>query len=470
MNENISTSSSEAKQETISNNGENKSTKDEITSDNCRFTEGDILKFIRVRFPGHAKSYPFLMGKRKLMYGQKVVAMSDRGMAVGYINSFPYELKFKKDMLPLRSINKIASQHDIEQEDDTYKRQKEIETTCQNLIEKHKLDMNLTHVEFTQFGKKVVFYFVAPARVDFRGLVKDLVSELKLRIELRQISVRDRAASMGALGPCGRELCCSSFLSRYGNVSIKMAKNQNLTLNYSMLNGVCGQLKCCLQYEDEVYDHKRKKLPSEGAIIKTLNGDIGKVRKLHILTEQFDLLTSTGHIKRYTVDQFDRYLKNYTMKDRFDHISDETATVIGLNDLEAKKGEEFKRQLSKITRRSVEYASEVYQELTGISHDEMQTSPKDRLDKLAKEDKELFNQATQAKEDLFDSQQSVRQITPEQSGKSTEDDSQKVESKATDVKKSEDQRANSQNRRPSRRRNNRKRGHSHNRGPRKPKS
>lgn len=370
-------------------NSKNKGSRDEITEENCRFTEGEPLRFVRVRFPGHARSYPFLMGKRKLMYGQKVMAMSDRGMAVGYINSFPYELTFKKDMLPLKTINKVATEQDIEREEETYKRQKEIETTCQNLIEKHKLDMNLTHVEFTQFGKKVVFYFVAPARVDFRGLVKDLVSELRLRIELRQISVRDRAASMGALGPCGRELCCSSFLSRYGNVGIKMAKNQNLTLNYSKLNGVCGQLKCCLQYEDEVYEQKRKKLPYEGSIIKTLTGEIGKIRKLHILTEQFDMLTTKGHIKRYTADQFDRPLKNYTFKESFDHISDETATVVGLTDLEAKKARDFERSLTKITKKSVEFAHEVYQELTGLDHDEMVSSAKDRLDQLGDQQKKV---------------------------------------------------------------------------------
>lgn len=332
--------------------------KEEITEENCKFEEGQILKFVRVRFPGHAKSYAFLVGKRVISYGQKVLAMSDRGMAVGYINSFPYDLEFKKDMLPLRSINKVATESDIEKELETYKRQKEIETTCQNLIDKHELKMNLTHVEFTQYGKKVVFYFVAPSRVDFRGLVKDLVSELKLRIELRQISVRDRAASQGAIGPCGRELCCSSFLSKYGNVSIKMAKNQNLTLNYSKLNGVCGQLKCCLSYEDDVYSGKRKKLPHEGSIIKTKNGDTGKVRKLNILAGQFDLLTDKGRIRRYTFDQFDHPIKDDKVKfpHRFDNISDETANIIGLADLESRYDKQLKRDMGKIQNRAKKFA------------------------------------------------------------------------------------------------------------------
>lgn len=339
--------------------------KEEITEENCRFTEGQSLKFVRVRFPGHAKSYAFLVGQRNLVYGKKVVAMSDRGMAVGYINSFPYELSFSKDMLPLRSINKAATDEDISKEIENYKKQKEIETLCQNLIEKHKLAMNLTHVEFTQFGKKVVFYFIAPSRVDFRGLVKDLVSDLRLRIELRQISVRDRAASQGAIGPCGRELCCSSFLSKYGNVSIKMAKNQNLTLNYSKLNGVCGQLKCCLQYEDEVYSQKRKKLPNEGDFVQTKTGESGRVRKLNILSQQFDILTDKGQIKRYTYEQLKKTYKDneYKFPHRFDNISDETATVIGLSDQDAKIARQFERDMEKIGKRSKKFANEAMDEI-----------------------------------------------------------------------------------------------------------
>lgn len=330
-----------------------------------KFQPGQILKFTRVRFPGHAKSYPFLVGKRKLVYGQKVMAMSDRGIALGYVNSFTYELPFNKSMLPIKTINKIATDEDIQLEKETYQKQKSTETLCQRLIDKHNLDMNLTHVEFTQFGKKVVFYFVAPARVDFRNLVRDLVAELKLRIELRQISVRDRAASMGALGPCGRELCCSSFLSRYGNVSIKMAKNQNLSLNYSKLNGVCGQLKCCLQYEDEVYTHKRKRLPPEGSLIETTTGEKGKVYRLHILGEQFDLLTSHGKIKRFTVECFKQKLKHeqFKMPDRFENISDETSVVIGLHERDQKRGQDIERQNEQLDKEAKGYAKKVFEDL-----------------------------------------------------------------------------------------------------------
>jgi cell fate regulator YaaT (PSP1 superfamily) len=341
----------------------NKKNNFEITEDNCTFTADEILRFVRIRFPGNAKSFPFLIGQRKLSYGQKIVAMSDRGMAVGYVNSFPFELNFKTSMLPIKTISKIANDYDLEKERETYIKQKEAETICQDFIEKHKLDMNMTHVEFTQFGKKVVFYFNSPARVDFRGLVRDLVTTLKLRIELRQISVRDRAAAIGGIGPCGRQLCCSSFLTKYGNVNIKMAKNQNLTLTYSMLNGVCGHLKCCLTYEDDVYTDKRKALPREDTIVKTKTGEVGKVQRLHLLNEQFDMLTNKGVVKRFTVDEFSETLADYKFPRKFDHISNETQTVVGLDNFLHKRSEEFKDELATLSEKQPEYAHAVFDKL-----------------------------------------------------------------------------------------------------------
>lgn len=320
---------------------ENKNGEEEKES---RFKEGELLSLIRVRFPGNARSFPFLIGKRKFAYGQKVVAMSDRGMTVGYINSFPYEVKFNKSMLPLRSIAKVATEEDIRIQKDFRDHEKKAEVVCLRLIERYNLDMVLTHVEFIQFGKKAVFYFNAPERVDFRELVKDLVADLKMRIELRQISVRDRAAALGAIGACGLQTCCSSFLKNYGNVSIKMAKNQNLALIPSKLNGVCGQIKCCIKYEDDVYADKRKNLPKEMSIIKVANGDIGKVLKLHLLVEQFEILTDFGAKRRYAVSQFigeDNLPPNYKFPETFDHIVDETKEVIGLTKEEKSYADRF---------------------------------------------------------------------------------------------------------------------------------
>jgi cell fate regulator YaaT (PSP1 superfamily) len=270
-------------------------------------------------------------------------------------------------MLPIRSISKVATSEDIERDQEAYRQQKEAENICNDLIEQYKLDMQLTHVEFTSFGKKAVFYFIAPSRVDFRDLVKDLVGKLKTRIELRQISVRDRSASIGGIGPCGRELCCSSFLTKYGNVGIKMAKNQDLTLNFSKLNGVCGQLKCCLQYEDDVYREKRSRLPKEGDIISTHTGEIGRVDRLHLLSEQFVMMTNRGIRKRYVVDLYKETLDKETANfpREFDSVSDETHKVIGLDEASTKKVKEFEVEIKTFKEKSKSFADNVFQSLFG---------------------------------------------------------------------------------------------------------
>lgn len=335
--------------------------------EDSRFKEGQVLRFVRVRFPGNSRSFAFLVGRRRIEYGQKVVAMSDRGMAVGYVNSFPYDVPFNKSMLPVRSISKVAMDEDIVKDREAYHQQKNAENICNDLIAEYQLDMHLTHVEFTSFGKKAVFYFIAPARVDFRDLVKELVGRLKTRIELRQISVRDRSASVGGLGPCGRELCCSSFLTKYGNAGIKMAKNQDLTLNFSKLNGVCGQLKCCLQYEDEVYREKRSRLPREGDFISTHTGEIGRVDRLHLLSEQFVMMTNRGIRKRYVVDLYKDTLNkeeaNFPLE--FESISDETFKVIGMDEAEAKKVLAFEAGVKALKEPSKKFADSIFESLFG---------------------------------------------------------------------------------------------------------
>jgi cell fate regulator YaaT (PSP1 superfamily) len=325
----------------------------EEEKENSRFKEGEKLTMIRVRFPGNARSFPFLEGKRRFAYGQKVIAMSDRGMTVGYINSFPYEVTFNKSMLPIRSIAKVASFEDIQAQVEFRDSEKKAEVICLRLIERHQLDMILTHVEFTQFGKKAVFYFNAQARVDFRDLVKDLVYDLKMRIELRQISVRDRAAALGSVGACGLQTCCSSFLKNYGNVSIKMAKNQNLALIPTKLNGVCGQIKCCIRYEDDVYIDKRKNLPREGSFVRVANGDKGKVQKLNILIEQFEMLTDTGIRRRYSSNQYkgreSDLGSDYKFPEFFDNIINETQSVIGISLADQEKAAKFMEHNSVFT-------------------------------------------------------------------------------------------------------------------------
>lgn len=330
--------SEEAKADTI--------TKEEVNAENeeeSRFKEGQKLTFVRVRFPGNAKSFPFLINRKnkRFSYGQKVLAMSDRGVTVGYINSFPYEIPFKKSMMPIRSINKIATDKDVQKQSQHFEKEKEAENLCLSLIEHYKLNMNLTHVEIIQFGKKAVFYFNAPERVDFRDLVKDLVSKLKMRIELRQISVRDRTAALGAISACGRQNCCSSFLKNYGAANIKMAKNQSLALIPNKINGVCGQTKCCLRFEDDVYSEKRGRLPRENSFIKARNGDMGKVTRLHLLQEEFEMITDTGKRRRYDASQFlrkEKLPREWKFPTSFEHIVDESKDTIGKESTSTRAG------------------------------------------------------------------------------------------------------------------------------------
>lgn len=398
-----------------SNEAEREASAERENREDSRFKEGQILRFVRVRFPGNSRSFPFLIGKRRIEYGQKVVAMSDRGMAVGYVNSFPYDVAFNKSMLPVRSISKVATDEDIVTDREAYRQQKNAENICNDLIEDYKLDMQLTHVEFTSFGKKAVFYFIAPARVDFRDLVKDLVGKLKTRIELRQISVRDRSASIGGIGPCGRELCCSSFLTKYGNVGIKMAKNQDLTLNFSKLNGVCGQLKCCLQYEDEVYKEKRSRLPKEGDIISTHTGEIGRVDRLHLLSEQFVMMTNRGVRKRYVVDLYKETLnkEEANFPKEFESVSDETFKVIGLDQAEAEKVKTFEAEVKSYKDQSKSFADSIFENLFGeksLGYDlpdlaEPESSTKKRI--ITPDEEEEINYTPSAEDVLEDDEDDV---------------------------------------------------------------
>ena len=272
------------------------------------------------------------MGKRHFQYGQKVLAMSDRGMSVGYINSFPYKVPFAKSLLPIRSISRVADSEDLKEQQQLIEKTNKAQNLCKYWVEKLNLDMTVTHVENIQFGKKMVFYFNAPTRVDFRELVKNLVADVGLRVELRQISARDRTAAIGSIGSCGLMTCCSSFLQSYGRVSIKMAKNQNLSLVAGKVKGVCGQLKCCIKYENETYHEKRRGLPSENNFIRTANGDKGKVVRLHLMPEEFEMLTDKGQLRRYAKEQYlkdDSYPKEEVFPKEFEHVVVENKEVIG---------------------------------------------------------------------------------------------------------------------------------------------
>lgn len=332
----------------------------------AQFKDFQVLRFVRVRFPGNNRSFAFYIADKDYHLGQKVLAMSDRGMAVGFVNSSAYELKFHRGLLPVRSIVKVASKDDLHFDEEAFRQEKRLREICDRAIERNQLDMALTQVELSQMGKKAIFYFTAPTRVDFRGLVHELVGELKMRIELRQISVRDRAAAVGGLGPCGRELCCSSFLAKYGNVGIKLAKNQDLSLNSSKINGVCGQLKCCLTYEDEVYQEKRKKMPRDNALVKTKDGNVGKVIRLHVLIEQFETISPDGVIRRYVSDMWDGLAEGLEIPKYFENgITDNSKTVIGMDKVLAEKAQQHERDIKEAKLSAQGYADEIFEKLFG---------------------------------------------------------------------------------------------------------
>jgi cell fate regulator YaaT (PSP1 superfamily) len=331
-----------------------------------RFHDGQVLRFVRVRFPGNNKPVAYYISDIDYHFGQRVIAPTDRGLAVGFVNSFAFEQKFHRGLLPIKSITRLATSEDAEVDVETFRQERRLRDVVDRLIERSQLDMQVTQVELSQGGKKAIFSFTAPTRVDFRGLVHEIVGELKMRIELRQVSVRDRAASVGGLGPCGRELCCSSFLAKYGNVGIKLAKNQDLSLNSSKINGVCGQLKCCLTYEDEVYQEKRKKMPRENAMVKTKDGNKGKVIRLHILSEQFETISPEGVIRRYVSEMWDGLAEGLEVPKYFENgVTDLSKTVIGTDQVTAAKAQEHEEFMKVTKAQSKDFADQVFEQLFG---------------------------------------------------------------------------------------------------------
>lgn len=212
----------------------------------------------------------------KLEVGDKVIVETARGQEFGEVVSPPKELPADEVVTPLKRVVRVATKGDVAQEKKNRLKEKEARKTCLEKIEKHQLPMKLIGTEYLFDGSKMIFYFSAEGRVDFRELVKDLAATFRTRIELRQIGVRDEAKLIGGLGPCGRDLCCKLFLPDFEPVSIRMAKEQDLPLNPIKISGVCGRLMCCLKYEFASYEAFKKKAPHQGAEVKTAKGK-GKV-------------------------------------------------------------------------------------------------------------------------------------------------------------------------------------------------
>lgn len=232
-----------------------------------------MINVIGVRFKQAGKIYYFSPAEFPIKKGNYVIVETARGVEFGECVIGIKEIKEEEIVSPLKSVIRIADEKDINKHRENKDKEKDALDICLEKIKEHKIDMKLIDVEYTFDNHKVIFYFTADGRVDFRELVKDLATIFKTRIELRQIGVRDEAKMIGGLGPCGRSMCCSTFLGDFASVSIKMAKEQNLSLNPTKISGICGRLMCCLNYEQSTYEDIRKRLPKVGSIVKTEEGN-----------------------------------------------------------------------------------------------------------------------------------------------------------------------------------------------------
>ena len=260
-----------------------------------------MKNIIGVRFKKLGKIYFFNPKGLKVKKGDKVIVETAQGDEYGEVMIPNRLIQDEKIIAPLKKVIRIANNRDHKHYEECRKKEKEAFKVCGKKIKEHKLDMVLTDVEYKFDDSKILFYFTAEGRIDFRDLVKDLAAIYKTRIELRQIGVRDEVKKIGGNGVCGRELCCCSFLSDFETVSIKMAKEQNISLNPSKISGNCGRLMCCLKYESEVYEDKLKRLPNIGAIVKTEDGE-GEVDSIETLKEKVRVKIKDGEgylYKRY---------------------------------------------------------------------------------------------------------------------------------------------------------------------------
>ena len=262
-----------------------------------------MTRVIGVRFRPAGKIYFFAPGKYNIHTGDKVIVETARGVEFGTVVTGQRDVEDDKITQPLKPVIRIATQDDIRKEEKNREKEKEAFCICLEKIRKHGLEMKLIDAEYTFDNNKVLFYFTADGRIDFRELVKDLASVFRTRIELRQIGVRDETKIRGGIGICGRPLCCNTYLSEFAPVSIKMAKEQNLSLNPSKISGVCGRLMCCLTNEEETYEELNSRLPSNGDHVTTPEGLKGDVQSVNVLRQQVKVIV--------TLDNDEKEIREY---------------------------------------------------------------------------------------------------------------------------------------------------------------
>ena len=266
-----------------------------------------MIKVIGVRFRMAGKIYFFSPGGLELKAGDKVIVETARGVEFGSVVTGIKEVPDDQISQPLKPVIRIATQDDVRREAKNREKEKEAFKICQEKIRKHGLEMKLIDAEYTFDNNKVLFYFTADGRIDFRDLVKDLASVFRTRIELRQIGVRDETKIRGGIGICGRPLCCHTYLTEFAPVSIKMAKEQNLSLNPTKISGVCGRLMCCLTNEEETYEELNSHLPSIGDYVTTPEKLKGEVQSVNVLRQTVKVIVSLDNdekeVRDYKVDE-----------------------------------------------------------------------------------------------------------------------------------------------------------------------
>jgi cell fate regulator YaaT (PSP1 superfamily) len=258
-----------------------------------RFQENVMNKIVGIQFRNHGKVYDFESGHFVLKKGDKVMVITKEGPSIGCVCTEPQNRAGNMPERPLKKIFRLATQEEVDRFNRSIDMEETVYNFCHQKIKERSVPMCLVSVERRFDGSKIMVYFTADGRVDFRELVKDLVRRFRTRIEMRQIGVRHQAKMVGGLGACGRPLCCATFLNSFAPVTIKMAKEQNISLNPSKISGMCGRLMCCLTYEHEFYEKIKKNLPKVGKRVNTVKGE-GKVIRQNVLKETLSVILDSG--------------------------------------------------------------------------------------------------------------------------------------------------------------------------------
>lgn len=297
-----------------------------------------MVEVVGVRFRKTGKIYLFRPGKYDLKVGDHVIVETARGVEYGWVVLGKRETSEEKIISTLKTVIRKATAEDEKRNEENHKKSKEAFKLCLEKIKKHGLKMKLIDAEYTFDNNKVLFYFTADGRIDFRELVKDLASVFRTRIELRQIGVRDETKIVGGIGVCGRSLCCNSYLSDFVPVSIKMAKEQNLSLNPTKISGICGRLMCCLKNEQETYEYLNDHLPEVGDMVTVVDGLKGEVHSVSVLRQKIKVIVTDDkgdkEIREYKADEV-----KFKPRKRRDHMELSKEELKALKALEQDEGE-----------------------------------------------------------------------------------------------------------------------------------